>query len=267
MSIISVQGVSKIFRQRKSGTLLKDHVRDIVTKPRRDGFYALTDVSFEVQARESVALIGANGAGKSTMLALVCGLAQPDEGTVDVKGSIAPLLELGSGFHPDLTGRENLYINAALLGMNQQQSQDGFQPILDFSELVKFIDEPLRTYSAGMVLRLAFSIATHCDPDILIIDELLGVGDTNFQQKCHDRIDELRVKGKTFLVVSHNTPTVRDFCDRAIWLHEGKVVADGPTGVIADEYTRFMKDPHQALPAFSVTPVAPLNLPEPRASA
>ena len=249
MKIISVQGVSKIFRHRKSGTLLKDHVRNIVTKPRREGFYALTDVSFDVAGQESVALIGANGAGKSTLLALVCGLAQPDEGTVHVGGSVAPLLELGSGFHPDLTGRENLFINAALLGMNQQQSRDRFAAILEFSELENFIDEPLRTYSAGMVLRLAFSIATHCDPDILLIDEVLGVGDTNFQSKCRKRIDQLRAQGKTFLVVSHSTQMVRDFCDRAIWLHHGRVVADGPTDAVAEEYGRFMLDPHQALPS------------------
>ncbi len=257
MSIISVHGVSKIFRHRTSGTLLRDHVRDMVTAPRREGFYALTNVSFEVGKQESVALIGANGAGKSTMLALVCGLARPDEGTVQVGGSVAPLLELGSGFHPDLTGRENLYINAALLGMNQQQSKERYEPIVEFSELADFIDEPLRTYSAGMVLRLAFSIATHCDPDILIIDEVLGVGDTNFQHKCHGRIDELRSKGKTFLVVSHSTPTIREFCDRAIWLHQGKVVADGPADAVADEYTRFMMDPHHVLPTASVMPLAP----------
>ncbi len=259
MSIISVKGVSKIFRQHKSGTLLKDHVRRLVTKPSREGFYALTDVSFEVAPKESVALIGANGAGKSTMLALVCSLAQPDEGTIHVGGSVAPLLELGSGFHPDLTGRENLYINAALLGMNQRQSHERAEAILEFSELADFIDEPLRTYSAGMVLRLAFSIATHCDPDILLIDEVLGVGDTNFQHKCQSRIEELRAKGKTFLVVSHSTPTLREFCDRAIWLHHGRVVADGPAGAVADEYTRFMLDPRQAPPTLSF---APVELPE-----
>ena len=255
MSLISVQGVSKIFRQRRSGTLLRDHVKDMVAKPSREGFYALKNVSFEVSAKESVALIGANGAGKSTTLALVCGLAQPDEGTVRISGSIAPLLELGSGFHPDLTGRENLYINAALLGMNKQQTLESSEAMLEFSGLEGFIDEPLRTYSTGMVLRLAFSIATHRDPDMLIIDEILGVGDSNFQNKCHTRIDELRAKGKTFLVVSHAAETVRGFCDRAIWLHHGQVVADGPAGSVVDDYTRFMQDPHQPPPTPTVTPV------------
>lgn len=248
MSLISVKGVSKIFRHRKSGTLLKDHVRDMVTKPSREGFYAIRDVSFDVAERESVALIGANGAGKSTMLALVCGLAQPDEGSVEVGGSIAPLLELGSGFHPDLTGRENYLVNGALLGMNEQQSKERFAAILEFSELADFIDEPLRTYSAGMVLRLAFSIATHCNSGILVIDEILGVGDVNFQHKCQERIEKLRVEGQAFLVVSHSTSMVREFCDRAIWLHHGQVIADGASGAVVDEYNRFMLDPHQSPP-------------------
>lgn len=260
MSIISVQGVSKIFRHRTSGTLLRDHVRDMVTKPSREGFYAVRNASFEVAERESVALIGANGAGKSTMLALVCGLARPDEGAIHVGGSIAPLLELGSGFHPDLTGRENYLINGALQGMNEKQSKEQFPAILEFSELEDFIDEPLRTYSAGMVLRLAFSIATHCNSGILIIDEILGVGDANFQFKCQKRIEKLRAEGQTFLVVSHSTPTVREFCDRVIWLHHGQVIADGPAGPVVDEYTRFMLDPHQAPPQPSVTPV---HRPEP----
>lgn len=254
MSLISVNNVSKIFRHRKSKTLLRDHVRDLVAKPQGDAFYALRDVSFEVSERESVALIGANGAGKSTMLALVCGLARPDGGTIEVRGTVAPLLELGSGFHPDLTGRENLSLNAALLGMNRAETEKRIPSIIEFSELAGFIDEPLRTYSAGMVLRLAFSIATDCDPAILVIDEVLGVGDVNFQHKCQKRIQELRDAGKTLLCVSHSTSTVREFCDRAIWLHHGQLVADGPAATVVDAYSHFMLDPHQTLPAPSVTP-------------
>ncbi len=248
MSIISVKGVSKVFRQRNSKALLKDHVRELVTKPSQGGFYALRDVSFEISKQESVAVIGANGAGKSTLLALVCGLAEPDEGSIHVGGSLAPLLELGSGFHPDLTGRENLSINAALLGMNEAQVNERFESILEFSELGRFIDEPLRAYSAGMVLRLAFAVATHCDPGILIIDEVLGVGDSNFQNKCHQRIEQLRADGNTFLVVSHSTDTVQKFCDRAIWLHHGVMVADGPVATVVDGYNQFMTDPAQPLP-------------------
>jgi len=248
MSLISVQSVSKIFRHRKANALLRDHLRNMVNGASGEGFYAIRNVSFEVSEREAVALVGANGAGKSTMLALVCGLAQPDGGTVHVEGTIAPLLELGSGFHPDLTGRENLKMNAALLGMTARQTNEHFEAILKFSELAPFIDEPLRTYSSGMVLRLAFSIATHCDPNILIIDEVLGVGDSNFQQKCQARIEALRAEGKTFLVVSHSTLTVRNFCNRAIWLHHGIVVADGPAVDVAEAYERFMANPNQPLP-------------------
>lgn len=263
MNLISVRGVSKKFRRRTSGTLLRDHVRAIVTTPSTDDFYAVRNVSFDVAARESVALIGANGAGKSTMLALVCGLAKPDEGAIEVSASIAPLLELGSGFHPDLTGRENYFINAALLGMKRSQAAERYAIILEFSELAGFIDEPLRTYSAGMVLRLAFSIATHCDPGILVIDELLGVGDANFQKKCQDRIEGLRADGNTFLVVSHSPQTVQDFCDRAIWLHHGAVVADGPSAQVVAEYNRFMLDPAHAPPPGFVHDVLPSAGPTP----
>ncbi len=249
MSLISVEGVSKIFHHRKPKALLREHLRDIVSTSKSEGFYALRDVYFTVKEQEAVALIGANGAGKSTMLALVCGLAEPDAGSVKVNGTIAPLLELGSGFHPDLTGRENLIMNAALLGLTERQTKERFNAILNFSELSEFIDEPLRTYSSGMVLRLAFSIATHCDPSILIIDEVLGVGDSNFQQKCQNRIEGLRAEGKTFLVVSHSTFTVRNFCNRAIWLHHGVVVADGLANEVADAYESFMIDPTQPLPS------------------
>lgn len=250
MSLISVQGVSKIFKQRRTRALFRDHLRDMVAQSSSpaQGFYALRDVSFTVKEKEAVALVGANGAGKSTVLAMVCGLAEPDAGSIQVNGSIAPLLELGSGFHVDLTGRENLIMNAAMLGLNAQQTRERYDAILAFSELADFIDEPLRTYSNGMILRLAFSIATHCDPNILIIDEVLGVGDSNFQKKCHDHIEKLRGEGKTFLVVSHSTSTVRSFCDRAIWLHHGHVIADGPAAQIADAYEAFMTDPSQPLP-------------------
>ena len=260
MGLIVAKNVSKIFRHRKPRTLLRDHVRDIASNANRgEGFYALRDVSFTIRAEESVALIGANGAGKSTMLCVVCGLAQPDEGTIEVKGSIAPLLELASGFHPDLTGKENLFLNAALLGMSEARTKERYQAILDFSGIAEFIEEPLRTYSSGMMVRLAFSIATECDPAIVIVDEVLGVGDAAFQQQCYQRIMDLRAMGKTLLCVSHGTGTVKQFCDRAIWLHHGQVVADGPANDVVDEYSRFMLDPHQPAPA---SPATPAGLPE-----
>ena len=244
MSLITVKNASKVFRHRKPRMVLRDHIKAMVNKPTQDGFFALKNVSFEVREKESVALVGANGAGKSTLLSLICGLARPDEGSVTVNGSIAPLLELSSGFHPDLTGHENMFLNAALLGMTEAHIRARYQSVLDFSEIGEFIHEPLRTYSAGMVLRLAFSIAVQCDPSIVVIDEVLGVGDSAFQKKCHDRINGLRAEGKTLLCVSHSAAMVSKFCDRAIWLHHGEIVRDGPTEETMEAYNEFMANPH-----------------------
>lgn len=249
MTVIDVKNVSKIFRHKKPRMLLRDHVRQVLAQPGEDdGFYALRNVSFHVSDQESVALVGANGAGKSTMLSLICGLAVPDKGSIEVSGSIAPLLALGSGFHPDLTGRENLYLNAALLGMTRKQVHNRHAEIVDFAEIEEFIDEPLRVYSAGMSLRLAFSIAVHCNPAILIIDEVMGVGDAAFQQKCHSRIRQMRAEGRTLLCVSHSPATVKEFCERAVWLHHGEVVMDGSAERVVESYTAFMVDPSLAPP-------------------
>ncbi|WP_321473791.1 ABC transporter ATP-binding protein [uncultured Paludibaculum sp.] len=248
MSLISLKHASKIFRHRRPRVVLRDRLRQWRSKPSTDGFYALRDISFDVQAKESVALVGSNGAGKSTLLSLVCGLAQPDEGTVEVHGSIAPLLELGSGFHSDLTGHENLYLNAAMLGMTKAQVRERYDSIVTFSEIGEFINEPLRTYSMGMSLRLAFAVAVHCDPALVIIDEVLAVGDSAFQRKCHDRIAGLRKEGKTLLCVSHSPGTVLQFCDRAIWLHQGRMVMDGAAAPVCEEYQKFMADPTQRPP-------------------
>lgn len=248
MRLIRLQNASKIFRHRKPRVVLRDRLRQWTTSPATDGFYALRDISFEVHERESIALIGTNGAGKSTLLSMICGLAQPDEGTVEVRGTIAPLLELGSGFHMDLTGHENLYLNAAMLGMTKAQVQQRYDSIVAFSEIAEFMNEPLRTYSMGMSLRLAFSIAVHCDPAIVIIDEVLAVGDVAFQHKCHTRIAELRDEGKTLLCVSHSPETVLEFCDRAIWLHQGRLVADGPAREVSTQYLDFTADPTRLPP-------------------
>src|SRR5205807_4501789 len=171
-------------------------------------FYALKNVSFEIESGNSVAIIGSNGAGKSTLLSLIYGLAKPSEGTITVNGKVAALLELGSGFHPDLTGAENLVLNASLLGFSRKQTTALFDSIVDFAGLAEVIDEPLRTYSSGMSMRLAFSIAVNVNPDILIIDEVLGVGDQAFQAKCHERIRTFRESGGTLLFVSHSPALV-----------------------------------------------------------
>lgn len=243
MSIIRVQGVSKIFRQKTGKKLLKDQVKAAVSRRREGGFYALNRVSFTVEHGESVALIGANGAGKSTMLALLCGLAQPDEGTVEVEGPVAALLELASGFHPDLTGRENVMLNAAFLGLTRKQALERFPSIVEFAELAEFIDQPLRTYSTGMILRLGFAVAVHCDPELVIVDEVLAVGDAAFQAKCLERIRQIRRGGKALLLVTHSAHMARELCDRAIWLHQGMLIMDGKADETLAAYQAFQQNP------------------------
>jgi ABC-type polysaccharide/polyol phosphate transport system ATPase subunit len=190
-----------------------------------------------------VAVIGANGAGKSTLLSLVTGLAPPSAGTVTVTGRAAALLDLGSGFHPDLTGRENILLNASLLGFSRSRAYALYDQIVEFSELDDFIKEPLRTYSNGMMLRLAFSVAVNLDPQILIIDEVLAVGDQKFQAKCTEKIFEIRNQGRTILCVSHVSPTLRELCDRAIWLDHGQLIMDGPIGEVSAAYEGRLTSP------------------------
>lgn len=246
MNIIRIENVCKAFHQKKGRRLLRDHVKDLAgaRRPPRD-FQALRNVSIEVAQGESVALIGLNGAGKSTLLAMVCGLVYPDSGSVEIGGPIAALLELGSGFHPDLTGRENVFLNAAFLGIHRRQAVEKFEEIVEFAELEEFIDQPIRTYSAGMVMRLGFSVAVHCDPSIIIVDEVLGVGDSAFQQKCLDRIKQLRASGKTLLCVSHILGQVLELCDRAVWLHHGEVILDGKVDDVVASYRRFVEHPQE----------------------
>lgn len=249
MALIEVNNVSKIFRKHAGRKLLREQVADLFRGRREEEiFYALRDVSFQVAEGESVALIGENGAGKSTMLSLVTGLARPDHGSVSVNGRVAALLALGSGFHPDLTGEENVYMNAALLGFSERAAKARFASIVEFSEIGEFINEPIRTYSSGMVLRLAFAVAVHVDPAILIVDEVLSVGDAHFQEKCTKKIAELRKQGITMLSVSHNPKMVMDFADRAIWLHHGELIRDGVSTPVLQDYLRYVADPSAGLP-------------------
>ena len=199
-------------------------------------FDALKGVSFQVAKGEGLAVIGSNGAGKSTLLSIVTGLAKPDKGKVAVNGRVAALLELGSGFHPDLTGAENVYLNAALLGFSERQTEDMFEDIVEFAGVREFIDEPLRTYSSGMMMRLAFSVAVNVDPDILIIDEVLAVGDMDFQAKSYEKIRDFRRAGKTFLCVSHNPQVLLDLCDRAVWLDQGEMLMCDRIQNVLDAY-------------------------------
>lgn len=208
-------------------------------------FWALQDVSFEVSSGESLGIIGANGAGKSTLLRLICGLGRPTTGEVDVRGRVAALLELGAGFHPYLTGRENLYVGAILGGLRRREATQLFDTIVEFAELREFIDQPLRTYSLGMQMRLAFAVAIHVDPSVIIVDEGLSVGDAHFQRKCLERIREFRNAGKTMIMVSHDMGAIRAFCSRALWLRRGRVVDDGPVERVVPKYEAVMQ--HEVL--------------------
>jgi len=236
MSQIQFTGVSKTF-QRRSGrmllrSLLLNPIRDPVVKP----FYALKNVSFTIRDGETVGVIGRNGAGKSTLLSLVAGLSYPDEGKVTVQGRVAALLELGSGFHGDLTGRENIFLNASLLGLSRQKAESRYEEIVEFSGVKDFIEEPLRTYSSGMMMRLAFSVAIHVEPAFLIIDEVLAVGDASLQARCTEKIVEVKNAGKGLLIVSHAGSTVQKLCDRAIWLEHGELAMDGATEEVIAAY-------------------------------
>jgi ABC-type polysaccharide/polyol phosphate transport system ATPase subunit len=234
---IKFQDVSKIFHRHTGQKLIRGHLRDRFRRDPEQDFYALKNVSFQIGEGERVGIVGRNGAGKSTLLSLVCGLARPEKGRIDVTGRIAALLELGSGFHPDLTGVENVYLNASLLGLTRARTDALFDSIVDFSGVGEFIQEPLRTYSNGMIVRLAFSVALNLEPAILIVDEVLAVGDQAFQEKCFDKIDEFRKAGKTLLCVSHSPGLLQQLCDRALWLDRGELMMDGPAADVLSAYT------------------------------
>ena len=199
-------------------------------------FFALSDVSFQIKPGESVALIGANGSGKSTALKLIAGVLYPSMGTVKRNAGVAPLIELGAGFDMELTARENIFLNGAVLGYNRRVMQDYFQEIMDFSGLWEFVDVPVKNFSSGMVARLGFAIATVVKEDILVVDEILAVGDFKFQEKCHKRMKEMLSGGTTLLLVSHNEDEVRRLCKRAIWLDHGVVKMDGPCNDVCNAY-------------------------------
>src|SRR5580692_7041391 len=219
--LIEFQNVSKWFPHSTGRQLLRTHIARWFGRVHNQPFYALRNVSFQLEDGESLAIVGSNGAGKSTLLSLAAGLTLPDQGSVRVDGRIAALLELGSGFHPELTGAENLVLNAALLGLSRRKTKQLFDRIVEFSGIGDFIDDPLRTYSSGMVMRLGFSIAIQCDPDILLIDEVLAVGDASFQEKCREALSAFRRASKCLLFVSHSPTAVREMCTRAIWLDHG----------------------------------------------
>jgi lipopolysaccharide transport system ATP-binding protein len=199
-------------------------------------FWGLREVNLTIPAGRTVGVIGRNGAGKSTLLRLIGGVGRPDEGTIDIDGRIGALLNLGAGFHPELTGRENILVNGVVGGLTKQEVRERFDTIVEFSELLEFIDSPLRCYSSGMHMRLAFSIAIHSEPNILLIDEVLAVGDVAFQHKCLDRIRQLKAGGCTIILVTHDAGMVQSLCEDALWLRAGRVAAYGPSHVVVPQY-------------------------------
>ena len=203
----------------------------------KTGFTALNDISFEIKRGETVGIIGPNGSGKSTILKLIAGVMWPTSGKIHVKGKISPLIELGAGMHPELTGQENIYLNGAILGLSQKEIKEKYKSIVDFAEIWEFIDQPVKHYSSGMYIRLAFSVAIHVHPEILIIDEILAVGDSNFQKKCFDKMKEFQQsKDITIIFVSHSLGQVESFCTRAIYLNHHQIQYDGNPKIASKKY-------------------------------
>jgi ABC-type polysaccharide/polyol phosphate transport system ATPase subunit len=227
-----------------------DRLIELLTRRQRHAvFPALEGVSFEVERGETVGIIGQNGAGKSTLLKLLCGVARPSSGRLETHGTIASILELGTGFHPEFTGRDNAALNAAILGLGAAEVRERLPAILEFSELGSFVDRPVKTYSSGMYMRLAFSVAVNIDPDILVIDEALAVGDGHFQKKCIDKIRDFQEQGKTILFCSHALYYISSICRRTLWLDRGRVMRYGPSLDVVYEYEAFLRERDKQLPA------------------
>lgn len=217
---------------------LKERALFWARNKRREKREILKDINLEIKKGETVALIGVNGSGKSTLLKLMTQIIFPNQGTIETYGKLTSLLELGAGFHPDFSGRENIYFNSSIFGLTKKEIDKRLDQIIEFSELQDFIDNPVRTYSSGMYMRLAFSVAINVDADILLIDEILSVGDQHFQEKCFNKMRELKKQGKTMVFVTHSMDSVRNLCDRAVWLYDGKIRMDGNTDEVINEYLK-----------------------------
>lgn len=207
-------------------------------RSRKEKREILKNINLTIKNGEAVGLIGVNGSGKSTLLKLMTKIIYPNEGKITTYGKLTSLLELGAGFHPDFSGRENIYFNASIFGLTKKQIDDRLEKIIEFSELGTYIDNPVRTYSSGMYMRLAFAVAINVDADILLVDEVLAVGDQHFQEKCIAKMKELKEQGKTMVFVTHSLGTVKDFCNRAVWLNKGKIKMDGTPDEVIDEYLK-----------------------------
>src|SRR3954469_17293693 len=238
---IELVNVSKIYRRygaRHFSTLKSELLQRSILRDLRpsETFPALTDVSFTVPKGSTYGVIGRNGSGKSTAMKVVAGITKPTSGTVRVQGRISALIELGAGFHPEISGRENVFINGIMLGLTRSEIQDRFDEIVDFAELREFIDAPVKTYSSGMYMRLGFAVAIHVDPDVLLVDEVLAVGDEGFTHKCLDKFAEFRRRNKTILLVTHSLNLVEKFCDEALWLDNGRAMDHGDPKRVVSTY-------------------------------
>lgn len=265
--VVQAQGVSKLYRlgQGRRHDRLRDLIAEAMSIPfrRRRGpsefressipyisrssdkeLWALRDVSFEVRRGEVIGIIGANGAGKSTLLKVLSRITEPTSGYIEMRGRLGSLLEVGTGFNPDLTGRENVYLNGAILGMKRAEIRRRFDEIVEFAEIERFIDTPVKRYSSGMYMRLAFAVAAHLEPDILVVDEVLAVGDADFQRKCLGKMGNAAQTGRTVLFVSHNMLAVEDLCDRAIWLKEGQTIEQGDPKAVVSAYLQTTMSSH-----------------------
>ncbi len=229
---------SSVSKQFKKGheLLLKEAFLDFFRAPKQDDFWAVNNVTFKIKRGEAVGIIGANGSGKSTILKLIAGVLTPTKGQIKVNGRIGPLIELGAGFHPEFTGRENIYLNGTILGLSKKEVDSKFEEIVNFAELKEFIDTPVKHYSSGMYMRLGFSIAVNISPDILLVDEILAVGDTAFQKKCLEKMHQFHQQKVTIVIVSHSLQLVQDFCERVILVQKGKIVGIGSPDKMIKKY-------------------------------
>lgn len=248
-NVIEVKDIKKSFRvYYDKGNQLKEKLI-FWRRNRYENRQVLNGISFEVKRGEAIGLVGHNGCGKSTMLKLLTRIIYPDSGTITMNGRVSSLIELGAGFHPDMSGRENIYTNASIFGLNHKEIDQRLERIIAFSELEAYIDNPVRTYSSGMYMRLAFAVAINVDADILLIDEILAVGDAGFQEKCFDRLKKIKAEGTTIVIVSHSLGQIERLCERSYWIHEGKIQKEGTPQEVHPVYLDYMANERKQIDA------------------
>jgi ABC-type polysaccharide/polyol phosphate transport system ATPase subunit len=243
MSVVAVKNVGIHYRiYHRQALSIKSFIIDIIKRNYNyTQFWALKNISFDVKRGEMLGIIGRNGSGKSSLLKILSGIYDPDEGEFSIRGRTSALIELGAGFHPELTGIENVILNGAILGFTREEITSKFSSIVEFSGVGKFMDSPVKNFSSGMQLRLGFSVAVHSEPDVMLIDEVLAVGDDQFKKKCYEKIEEFRKKGVTIIFVSHNMKEIEKYCDKCIWLDKGTITLEGNPGKVTREYSRWLQ--------------------------